>query len=82
MDKICNAILRIKNDTISVKNNLMDGSFTTITLNDDFGNKKKYYASGLNSKSQRSAFQKDFWYATKLIVMAAGLKMEDLIDYR
>ncbi|BAP33630.1 mitochondrial integral membrane protein [Chryseobacterium sp. StRB126] len=81
-DKIYSAILKIKNDTISVKNNLIDGSFTTITLNDSLGSKKKYHASGLNSKSQSSASQKDFWYATKLIIVSSGLEMEDLIDYK
>ena len=59
-DKIYGAILKIKNDTISVENNLIDGSFTTITLNDSLGSKRKYYASGLSSKSQNSAAQKIF----------------------
>ncbi|WBV56487.1 hypothetical protein PFY10_20070 [Chryseobacterium daecheongense] len=81
-EKVYNAILKIENDTISVKDNLIDGSFTTITLYDNFDNEKTYYASGLNSKSQNSESQRDFWNATKLIISAARLKMEDLIDYK
>lgn len=79
---IYNACLKIKYDTVAVKNNLIDGSYTNIELYDNSGNNKNYSASGLNRKSQNDNSQKDFWYATKLIIKAAGLEMEDLIGYR
>jgi hypothetical protein len=80
--EIHNACLKIKYDTVAVKNNLIDGSYTNIELYDNLGNNKNYSASGLNKKSQNDDSQKDFWYATKLIIKAAGLEMEDMIGYR
>ncbi|MDQ0593815.1 hypothetical protein QFZ37_002184 [Chryseobacterium ginsenosidimutans] len=80
--EIYNACLKIKYDTVAVKNNLIDGSYTNIELYDNLGNSKSYSASGLNKKSQNDDSQKDFWYVTKLIIKAAGLEMEDLIGYR
>ncbi|KQT23973.1 hypothetical protein ASG22_08085 [Chryseobacterium sp. Leaf405] len=81
-EEIYEAIQKIEYDTVAVKNNLLDGSYTDIILYDNLGNKKSFYATGLNKRSQTNKFQKDFWYATKLIVKAARLEMEDLIDYR
>lgn len=81
-DEIYEATQKIEYDTVAVKNNLIDGSYTDITLYDNVGNEKSFYATGLNKKSQINPSQKDFWYATKLIIKAARLEMEDLIDYR
>ena len=79
--KICNAILKIKSDTIAVLGNSIDGSATRITIYDNFNKKKSYYADYLHKKSEDNEFQKDFWNATKLIITAARMKMEDLVDY-
>ncbi|PIF47761.1 hypothetical protein CLU96_4830 [Chryseobacterium sp. 52] len=79
--KIYNACLKIENDTVAVKDNLIDGSSTHIILYDNLSNKKNYYASGLAKKSQEDKFQKDFWSVTLLIIKAAGLEMKDLADY-
>ncbi|MDQ0068069.1 hypothetical protein [Chryseobacterium lathyri] len=80
--KIYNACMKIKNDTVAVKNNLVDGSATNITLYDKSGTKTNYYAEGLTKESRDNRFQKDFWYVTKLIIKVAGLKMEDLTGYK
>lgn len=80
--KICDAIRNIKCDTIAVKHTMIDGSLTSIIINNNLGNENNYHATGLNKESQTNEFQKDFWYVTKLILKAAQLKMEDLIDYR
>lgn len=80
--EICYAIKNIKGDTIAVKHNMIDGSSTHITMYDNLGTEKNFHATGLNKKSQSNEFQKDFWSATKLIIRAAKLQMEDLIDYR
>ncbi|WP_418122485.1 hypothetical protein ACNFU2_17645 [Chryseobacterium sp. PTM-20240506] len=80
--KIYNACQKIEYDTVALKENLIDGSSTNITLYDNLNNKKDYYAAGLSKKSKDDNFQKDFWYATSLIIKTAGLKMKDLIDYR
>lgn len=80
--KIYHTCLKIENDTVAVKNKLIDGSATNITLYDNSGTKKKYYAEGLTKESRDDRFQKDFWYVTKLIMKVAGLKMEDLAGYK
>jgi len=81
-DEINSAILKIEYDTVAVKENSLDGSSSDITLYDSLGGKKSFFATGLNKASQTNINQKDFWYATKLIMKAAKLKMEDLIGYR
>lgn len=79
---IYNACSKIKYDTAAVKGYFLDPSSTDITLTDSLGNKKFYYADGLSRRSQKDKQQSDFWYATTLIVKAARLEMENLIDYR
>lgn len=81
-DEINRAVLKIQYDTVAVKNNLLDGSSSDITLYDNLDHEKHFFATGLDKKSQTNINQKDFWYATKLIMNAARLKMEDLIGYR
>ncbi|WP_027381171.1 hypothetical protein [Chryseobacterium daeguense] len=78
---IYNACMKIKFDTVAVRN-MIHGSASRISLYDDLGNNKSYYATGLGKRSKNDKSQKDFWYATKLILKAADLKMEDLISYR
>lgn len=79
--EIFNACLKIKSDTIAVKYTLIDASSSDILLIDSFGIKKKYNTDGLNKRSQNNEQQNNFWYSTTLIMKAAKLKMEDLIDY-
>jgi hypothetical protein len=81
-EKINSAILKIEYDTVAVKENSFDNSSSDITLYDNLGGKKSFFATGLNKASQTNIKQKDFCYATKLIMNAAKLKMEDLIGYR
>lgn len=78
---ILNAIQKIKSDTIAVLGNTFDTSSSSITLYENNRKDKSYYAEGLNKKSQYNK-QEDFWYATKLIIRVAKLRMENLIDYR
>ncbi|MFC0343518.1 hypothetical protein [Epilithonimonas hispanica] len=78
---ISNAIQKIKNDTIAVLDSYFDVSSSSITTNDNQQNKKSYYATHLTKNSQYCEKQKDFWYAAKLIIEAAKLRMEDLIGY-
>ncbi len=77
--EICTAISKIKNDTIAINNNLIDGSDTKIIALKN--SKKTYYATGLCGEDEFDEKRKDFWYATKLILEAAKLKMKNLIDY-
>lgn len=69
-------------DTIDVIGNFLDPSSSIISIYDDKQNKKSFYVENLGKKSQYNDKQKDFWYAAKLIIEAAKLRMEDLIDYR
>ncbi|MPS75209.1 MAG: hypothetical protein E2590_18990 [Chryseobacterium sp.] len=69
-------------DTISTFGNYLDPTSSSITIYDDKQNKKSFYAENLRKKSQFNDKQKDFWDATRLIINAARLKMEDLIDYK
>lgn len=68
-------------DTIAVSGNYLDSSSSSITIYDDKQNKKTFYVENLTKKSQYNDKQKDFWFVTKLIINAAKLRMEDLIDY-
>lgn len=79
--EIYNAIYKIKYDTVAMKNRLIDGSSTYIDVY-KANTTHKYVATGLSAKSQNDEFQKDFWYAAKLILEAAELKLEDLIGYK
>lgn len=73
---ILNAIQKIKSDTIAVLGNTFDTSSSSITLYENNWKDKSYYAEGLNKKSQNNK-QEDFWYATKLIIRVAKLRMEN-----
>ena len=73
---ILNAIQKIKSDTIAVLGNTFDTSSSSITLYENNRKDKSYYAEGLNKKSQNNK-QEDFWYATKLIIRVAKLRMEN-----
>ena len=78
---ILDAIQMIKSDTISVLENYIDTSSSSIVIYQTNQKEKSYYANGLNKASQYNSNQKDFWYATKLIIRIAKLRMEDLIGY-
>lgn len=69
-------------DTIAVLDRYLDPSSSSITIYYDKQNNKSYYADNLTEKSQHNEKQKGFWHATKLIIDAAKLRMEDLIDYK
>lgn len=80
-ERIYNAIQKIEYDTVAVTNNFIDPSSSSIILHDTVGNRKSFHATGLNQRSKDRESQKNFWYATKLIIKAARLEMKDLIGY-
>lgn len=80
--EIINAVDQIKRDSLYAQYTYLDPSSSSITIYNDKHNKKLYYTENLTRNSQKSENQKYFWYATKLIIDAAKLRMEDLIDYR
>ncbi|GGG55236.1 hypothetical protein GCM10007332_16110 [Epilithonimonas arachidiradicis] len=79
--EIINAVDQIKRDSLGAQYTYLDPSSSSITIYNDKHDKKVYYTENLTRNSQKSENQKDFWYATKLIIDAARLRMEELIDY-
>lgn len=85
--EICNLVLKapkkyfFKSKKDSVKTTSMDGTYTFITI---FQNnfKTQYFMEYISSKDKINPDKKDFWHLTKLIMQAAKLNMEDLIDYK
>ena len=79
-NQICNAILKIENDTIAINTRLIDGSFTIIGINDR-DKERTFYASGLSKNDEKDKQRKNYWNAVNLITKAARLRMDKLADY-
>ena len=79
--EICSAVEKIKQDSLGTQYTFLDSSSSSITVYDKRRNKKMYYTENLTQNSQQNEKQKDFWYATKLILKSVRLEMKDLINY-
>lgn len=77
--EIFNSIHNIKYDTI-VKTRCIDGPSTVIETFQGLS-KRVYFLDCISSKDEFDEKRKDFWFATKLIIETAKIKMENLMDY-